>query len=381
MKIGIIAAAIHRHGGMERAAAEVFERVAVHHKVMAFSTDCELTAPNVTHIPIKAISRPAILRHESFRRQVRALETETACTITNSIGAAAIDADVITAQFCHAAFTDRSGGLRGGTNLLRRRYQNWAQQVYTDQERHAYTSARLKRVIAVSCGVKRELMQYYGLADAKIVVIPNAVDHRVFHPAANAEVKLELRRQLGLPESHFLALFVGGDWDRKGLRSAIEAIAGLPDTTLVVVGQGDIKRFTHTAALAGVSRNVIFTGRSPCPQDYYAASDAFIFPSQYEAFSLVTLEAAASGLPLIALPINGTEELIEDGVNGFFARPASASFRSLLGLLQADRPRCRAMSEAAVRSSRPYTWDRVASEQMHVFEDADERLRHERRMT
>ena len=222
----------------------------------------------------------------------------------------------------------------------------------------------------MSAGVKRELMEHYGVAAEKIVVIPNAVDHAVFHPAENAEAKREMRRRLGLPESHFLALFVGGDWDRKGLPDAIQAIAGMPETTLVVVGQGDIARFAAVALQAEVGGNVIFAGRSSSPQDYYSAADVFIFPSRYEAFSLVTLEAAASGLPLIALPINGTEELIEEGVNGFFVRPNPASFQSKLRLLQTDPARLQTMSDAALRSSLPYTWDQMAAQQLDVFEEA-----------
>ena len=372
MNIGIVAAAIHRRGGMERAAAEVFERVAEKHTVTAFATECEMRSSGLTWIPVQPIPKPAILRHWSFRRKVQALEVSAGCTLTNSIGAAAIDADVITAQFCHAAFTSRYGGLRGGTGLGRKRYQKWAQKIYTQQERFAYNSPRLKKVVSVSEGVKRELMEYYGVAADKIVVIPNAVDHAIFHPAPNAEAKQELRRFLGLPENHLLALFVGGDWDRKGLTDAIEAIAGQSEMTLVVVGQGDIARFTTVAAQAGVANNVFYAGRSQSPQDYYAAADVFIFPSRYEAFSLVTLEAAASGLPLIALPINGTEELIEDGINGFFVQPDAASFRSKLRLLQADPTRRQAMSEAAVRSSLPYSWDQVAAQQIQVFEEVAE---------
>ena len=368
IRIGIVASHIHFHGGMERAAAEVFERIAKHHAVTAFATECEIKAPGLNWIPIHPLSKPAILRHWSFRRKVLAVEPSADCTITNSIGAAAIDADVITAQFCHAAFTRRHGGLRGGTSLGRSFYQKWAQNIYTEQERYAYTSPRLKGVIAVSKGVKRELIEYYKVPPEKIIVIPNAVDHSVFHPAVDSEAKQKLRHKLNLPAQGFLCLFVGGDWDRKGLADAILAIQGVPNTYLIVVGKGDTLRFSSVATEAGVADKVIFAGHSTRTQDYYAAADVFMFPSRYEAFSLVTLEAVASGLPIIALPINGTEELIEEGVNGFFAEPNPSSFRNKLLCMQADPARFRAMSEAAVYSSLPYSWDRIAAEQMCVFE-------------
>ncbi len=49
----------------------------------------------------------------------------------------------------------------------------------------------------------------------------------------------------------------------------------------------------------------------------YELADAFVLPSSYETFSLVTFEAAASGLPVLATPVSGVRELIEDGRNGF----------------------------------------------------------------
>ena len=52
--------------------------------------------------------------------------------------------------------------------------------------------------------------------------------------------------------------------------------------------------------------------------EYYAVSDIFVFPTAYEAFSLATLEAVASGLPILATKVNGTEELIIESYNGFF---------------------------------------------------------------
>jgi len=60
--------------------------------------------------------------------------------------------------------------------------------------------------------------------------------------------------------------------------------------------------------------------------EYYAASDIFVFPTAYEAFSLVTLEAVASGLPILATKVNGTEELIIESYNGFFIKRGSKRY-------------------------------------------------------
>jgi glycosyltransferase involved in cell wall biosynthesis len=370
--LAFVADAVHRRGGQERAAAEVLSRVARRVPLTVIAAECDLGDSPVTWIPVHVPRRPSLLRTWTFARAARAAERRAACTITNSIGAAARDADVITAQFCHAAFTARFGGIRGGSGF-RAAYQRVAQSRFTADERRAYRSPRLKRVIAVSMGTARELEEFYRVPHETIAVIPNGVDRALFRPAADANAKRALRQSLALPADDFLALFVGGDWERKGLRDAIGAVAGMADMRLVIVGSGDVAAMRAHAERAGALTQVVFAGPSTAPERWYAACDAFLFPSRYEAFSLVTLEAAASGLPIVAHPINGTEELVQEGVNGWLVPFGADALREKLVLLRDDRARREEMSRAAVESSRRYDWDRIASEQFAVFESAASR--------
>lgn len=367
--LAFIAHEVHRRGGMERAAAEVLSRVSRRIDVTVIARECELGDAPVHWMPVHAPARPAVLRTWAFARAARAAERRAACTITNSIGAAAIDADVITAQFCHAAFTGRFGGLRGGSGI-RAAYQRFAQARFVSEERRAYGSPRLKRVIAVSRGTARELREHYRVPEEKIIVVPNGVDQTVFRPSPDAQAKRALRQRLALPADSFLALFVGGDWERKGVRDAIAAVAGEPDTTLVVVGTGDVAAMRAHAERAGAASQVLFPGATRAPEEYYAACDAFVFPSRYEAFSLVTLEAAAAGLPIIAHAINGTEELVEDGVNGWLVEFGADALRARLVVLRDDPVRRARMSAAALASSQRYGWTRIADQQFAVFESA-----------
>ena len=113
--LAFIAHDVHRRGGQERAAAEVLSRVATRASVTVIARTCEV--PGVEWMHVGGPTRPSVLRTWAFARGARAAERRAGCTISNSIGAAAIDADVITAQFCHAAFTARYGGIRGGSAL------------------------------------------------------------------------------------------------------------------------------------------------------------------------------------------------------------------------------------------------------------------------
>ena len=364
--LAFIAHEVHRRGGMERAAAEVLSRIARQIPVTVIARDCELGDVPVKWMPIYSPSRPSVVRTWAFARAARVAERRAGCTITNSIGGAALDADVITAQFCHAAFTARFGGIRGGAGI-RAAYQRLAQAHFTSEERHAYGAPRLKRVIAVSHGTARELREFYHVPEEKIVVVPNGVDPKVFRPAPDAATKRALRLHLGLPLDDFLCLFVGGDWERKGVRDAIAAVAGLPETKLVILGRGDHAGMQAQAALLGASRQVVFPGPTIAPQDFYAACDVFVFPSRYEAFSLVTLEAAASGLPIIAHSINGTEELVRDGINGWLVPVSVDALREKIELLRDDAALLSRLSLGAVESSRRYNWDQIAAEQFAVF--------------
>jgi hypothetical protein len=90
------------------------------------------------------------------------------------------------------------------------------------------------------------------------------------------------------------------------------------------------------------------------------AADFFIFPSHYEAFSLATLEAAASGLPILTTRINGTEELVRPGVNGEFVSKSPDDIAMKVDALLAGHGCLKAMGEAARRIvMEEYTWDRV----------------------
>jgi len=79
---------------------------------------------------------------------------------------------------------------------------------------------------------------------------------------------------------------------------------------------------------------ILFTGTQAEVEKYYAAADAFLFPSYFEAFSLAEIEAAATGLPLLLTPHHGSEMILRDGVNGllleFDARKIAGKLRSFL---------------------------------------------------
>lgn len=370
LTLTFVAHEVHRRGGQERAAAEVLTRLAGDHgvRVGVVARVCELPGSGARFVPVRVPGRPAILRTTMFARAAAAAARREGAQLVQSIGAAAPEADVITAQFCQAAFTARYGGLRGGSGL-RGAWQRRVQQAFVGAERRAYAASRLRRVIAVSSGVARELSEHYGVREEMIRVIPNGVDHETFRAVSDAE-RRALRQRFGLPADRCIALFLGGDWERKGLRDAISAVAGLSDVTLVVVGRGDEAAMRAHASRLGAAGQVMFAGPSSEPQLWYQAADLLLFPSRYEAFSLVTLEAAASGLPIIAHAINGTEDLILPRENGILSEWGSEALRSHVVTLRDDAALRQRMRTGAVAISRRYAWDEIAAAHHAVLLEA-----------
>jgi UDP-glucose:(heptosyl)LPS alpha-1,3-glucosyltransferase len=367
LSLTYIAHEVHRRGGQERAAAEVLTRLAREIDVRVVARVCELPGVDARFIPVRAPSRPALLRTEVFARRAQAEAARLGSTLVGSIGAAAREADVITAQFCQAAFTARFGGLRGGS-ALRRGWQRVVQSRFVAAERHAYGAERLRRVIAVSSGVGRELQEFYGVPPGRIRVIPNGVDRATFHPVDDLE-RRALRLRFGLPTDACVVLFLGGDWERKGARDAITAVAGLPDVVLAIVGAGDQEAMRAHARRVGADAQLHFGGMSREPERWYQAADLLLFPSRYEAFSLVTLEAAASGLPIIAHPINGTEDLVTDDVNGFLSAWGPEALRAHVARLRDDAALRARLAAGAVASAARYDWDRIAAEHLAVLRE------------
>lgn len=368
MRIGFIAHEVHRRGGEERAAAEVIARLKRVHPVVVFSRVCELEGDDYEWVPIHGASPDPTVYGLTFSRAAGRAAVAAQCTVVYSVGPAALEADIVISQFCHAAFVERYGGIRGGDRPVWRALHYLTHQGFAWRERRTYRSRRLQRVLAVSSGVASEVMDKYGVPRDAMRVVPNGVDPAVFHPAASLDEKRALRRRLGLPEDRLLALFVGGDWHRKGVADVIEAVGMVPDVELVIVGRGHVEPFRQIAERARAADRVRFVPHTTQPQDYYAAADLFAFPSRYEAFSLATLEAAASGLPLLARRINGTEELVEHGVNGWFVEPGAPALAERIAALRDDGLRAR-MGAAALAASRRYTWDAIGRQHLDTLEE------------
>ena len=167
-----------------------------------------------------------------------------------------------------------------------------------------------------------------GLKHQNLIEFPFGVDELRFSPGKDEN----FRAEHGIPGSSLVFIFVGG-LDRahsfKGVDVLIRAAASLPrtqDWRLLIVGDGDMRSaYVELAGALGLSEQIIFAG-SVSPADLpraYRAADVHILPSvsKSEAFGLVTLEAAASGLASIVSDLPGVRTLVVPAETGLVVEP------------------------------------------------------------
>jgi glycosyltransferase involved in cell wall biosynthesis len=279
--------------------------------------------------------------------------------------------DLVYSHFCHRAYLkhhwkqSHMTGIRGCLRWL----DHWLHSVV-----EGWVYRRAKHVVTPSRGLARELIREFPFVAGKIRVLANAIEiDRLRAPVSFK--RTAFRYSLGIAETDTVLVFAAlGQFERKGLPLLLQALAqvGEPRLKLIVVGgEPDlIAACRKRVVRMSLEGNVHFTGMQPDPRPYFWAADAFVFPSFYETFSLVTYEAAAAGLPLIVPELNGVEEIIRDGDNGFLVpRSVEGIFSALERFLGLAPQKRIAMGKSAQSSTSPYSEENFVSAWEGVYRE------------
>ncbi len=174
-----------------------------------------------------------------------------------------------------------------------------------------------KIIIANSMMVKNDIKKHYSIPDEKIHVIYNGVDLERFRPVTS-EQKSVAKHSLGVTEDKII-LFVGADFKRKGLATLLKTISllNMENKKLLIIGKKETLQYLTMIKKLDINKHVIFRGPETAIEKFLAISDVLVLPTIYDPFSNATLEAMASGLPVVTTANNGASELIKNGVHGF----------------------------------------------------------------
>jgi glycosyltransferase involved in cell wall biosynthesis len=366
----------HPRGGHERSNLELLSRLQNDFKIEAFSYELEGAEDflNVDHRKVMPkIRKPDSLKIIYFlfislyfyyllpllsrRSRPKVLSTGTASCVS----------DIVQVQFVNARWKREAvhgSGLRG-------LYYRLLLEFNVAIEKVLYSSD--KTYIAISEGIKKELMQEFHLD--RVNVIHHGVNTKEFRPLldTDGESRRGLRREFKIPEDAIVILFAGA-YDRKGLAQAIEGLAHVPVETrnnvrLLAVGGGDRAHYSFLTRKLGIADQVVLSANRRDISDLYRMSDIFLLPTRYEPFGLVILEAMASGLPAVVSMSAGASELIVNGINGFTLEDPSNTFEiaSKLELLIQDKELRKKIGSAARQKALLHDWDAVADKYRKVL--------------
>lgn len=223
-------------------------------------------------------------------------------------------------------------------------------------ERRMFAEPSLSAVICNSQMVKDEIAARFAVPERKLHVIYNAVDGATYSPALRAH-RIGVRGALGIADDAVVFLLVGSGYERKGVATAVAALAQVPEARLVVVGrEKDVATYQRAAHSAGVAQRVVFAGPQVDAKPYFGAADAFVLPTRYDPLPNAALEAMSCGLPIVTSTKSGAAEIIARGDAGFVcdSRDATALAAHMRTLTDASvRERLGANARRAVEPLTP----------------------------
>lgn len=225
--------------------------------------------------------------------------------------------------------------------------------------------------VTTVCRALKDRLVEVGAPAGKIRVVLHGVDPELFRPVDREAV----RRRLGLTGRVLVS--VGHLTKRKGHHLAIQALPGLPGTSLVIVGDGWMEgELRELARGLGLEDRVHFAGHVEQEdlKEYYGAADALVLASSREGIANVLVESMSCGTPVIATPVWGTPEAVTVPEAGVLMRDRSAeAVVEAAERLFAGYPD----REATRRHAATFTWERTSRQHLELLRAAVDRPRPE----
>jgi glycosyltransferase involved in cell wall biosynthesis len=243
------------------------------------------------------------------------------------------------------------------------------------QAAHSWLYRRMARwangFIAISNDVETAIVKTIGPVQDRIAIISNGVDMRRYQSSTD---RFATRHALGFTEDDILYTVVGTLKEQKGHRYLIEAVAPLiartPRLHILIVGDGELRGSLEAQVrAAGIEANIHFLGNRSDVAALLAASNVFVLPSLWEGLPMALIEAMASGLPVIATLVSGSQQVVEQGRSGILVSPGEVTpLRQAMEDLLADPERARLLGKAAQRRiEEAYSARRQAEEHLVLY--------------
>jgi glycogen synthase len=262
----------------------------------------------------------------------------------------------------HATEAGRHGGVHNETSRFIHEQEYWL-------------TYEAWRIIVCSAFMRSEVVRLFDAPADKVDVIYNGVDPDKFEfewPEAERQAH---RNKLALPDER-IVMYVGRFVREKGIQVLLNAasvvLAQEPNTKFLIVGSGHRERLEKFVHWAGLGDKVLFTGfmANRSLHQLYRVADVAVFPSLYEPFGIVALEAMAAGAPVVASDAGGLREVVrhdETGTLCYSGNPESLAW-AILRVLRDPERSARLAATAKERLRGDFDWGRIAEQTVQVYD-------------
>ena len=250
---------------------------------------------------------------------------------------------------CHAAFLAR----RSAEASLLKRLSLCLNPLHLMTRLSEHITFERSPPLAIICNshlVEREILHFYPKTPPqRITVIHNGVEWEDLD--RHFREKMEAPRSASTPPH---LLFIGHEWERKGLDRLLKALSLIHDRPFYLTAVGRERhadRFERLAKELGIGQRVTLIPTSQPPFHFYRSANIAIIPSRYDPFANVTLEALAMGLFVITTKANGGSEVITSGYNGIVLEEEASEVDLSLAIASALPMACDPALPVAIRES------------------------------
>lgn len=341
MKIALVVHDLHEYNGHSLYTRVLADGLAARHEVTVFANRCERPPEAEWGFqPVPAWRINALACVQTFPIGLQAMRSRlSGYDIQHSQGYCGGAPNIVTAHICLASYLESLRGASMRTQASLRLMMAAESRFYKNYH---------GKVIAISQRVADDLRERYQTS-ASMHVIPHGVDTERFNLENRDVYRRTVREEWGVGEDQTVALYVGDlTKSHTYLRELVDAT---PNVHFVIV--------TRSTKFDWSAHNLRFLAPTRNIERIYAAADALVFPTTYDAFGMVALEAMASGLTVISSDRAGVVELMESGRDSFVI-PLRQWVEEANGLLL-DRDKLWDIGRAAALTARRRYWKQAVN--------------------